>query len=93
MVSAIITKIFLNHKYFGTISVFAALCSKVENHDYFRIFSDQLLKNCQEFLADLKILAPKYFPRIIYLYHTWIIQENRYTKALPSMYAVASMTG
>ena len=45
--------------------VFAALCCKVEFHDYFRLFSDQLLKNCQEFLADLKILAPKYFPRII----------------------------
>jgi hypothetical protein len=65
----------------------------VEFHDYFRIFSDQLLKNCQEFLADLKILAPKYFSGIIYLYHTWMIQENRYAIVLPSMYAVASMTG
>ena len=65
MVSAINTKIFLNNKYFDTILVFAALCSEVEFHDYFRIFSDQLLKNCQEFLADLKILAPKYFSGII----------------------------
>ena len=45
--------------------VFAALCCKVEFHDYFRIFSDQLLKNCQEFLADLKFLALKYFPGIL----------------------------
>ena len=65
MVSAINTKIFLNHKYFGTILVFAAICSKVVKHDYFRIFSDQLLKNCQEFLADLKILTSKFFSGII----------------------------
>ena len=44
--------------------VFAALCCKVEFHDYFRIFSDQLLKNCQEFLADLKILTSKFFQEL-----------------------------